>query len=282
MRKFDIIFLITSETVKKLLMRWKIMSATVMSFCNQGWCRKTTTALVSWLVKLGSKTVIDFGPANITRSFWAKTRGQSAVATINKSLMTVMQNEEPLTNAILSINENLDLIPTAVDFSLYGRFLENRSDEKAVLPTSASAKNSWLIVRFYLYRRSAYAGLPTIRLLCLRSDHHRSADAGTFTGWCRILRYLRRVIINSFNPRSTSSACASAVQARLFRWRQILQRQNLARQHFQQSHTIMERVKRMDMTGCWQRKMPGTARRKMRTKRSPKSSNDWIGQARKG
>ena len=114
------------------------MSATVMSFCNQkgGVGKTSTTALVSYnLSKLGYKTlVIDFDPqANITQLFLkTKTRGQSAVATINKSLMTVLQNEEPLTNAILSINENLDLIPTAVDFSLYGRFLENKeSDEKS-------------------------------------------------------------------------------------------------------------------------------------------------------
>mgnify|MGYP000924310248 CR=1 FL=1 len=114
------------------------MSATVMSFCNQkgGVGKTSTTALVSYnLSKLGYKTlVIDFDPqANITQLFLkTKTRGQSAVATINKSLMTVLQNEEPLTNAVLSINQNLDLIPTAVDFSLYGRVLENKeSNEKS-------------------------------------------------------------------------------------------------------------------------------------------------------
>ena len=99
------------------------MSATVMSFCNQkgGVGKTSTTALVSYnLSKLGYKTlVIDFDPqANITQLFLkTKTRGQSAVATINKSLMTVLQNEEPLTNAILSINENLDLIPSNINLS---------------------------------------------------------------------------------------------------------------------------------------------------------------------
>ena len=94
------------------------MSATVISFCNKkgGVGKTSTTALVSYnLSKLGYKTlVIDFDPqANITQLFLkTKTRGQSAVATINKSLMTVLQNEEPLTNAVLSINQNLDLIPS--------------------------------------------------------------------------------------------------------------------------------------------------------------------------
>lgn len=252
------------------------MSATVMSFCNQkgGVGKTSTTALVSYnLSKLGYKTlVIDFDPqANITQLFLkTKTRGQSAVATINKSLMTVLQNEEPLTNAILSINENLDLIPTAVDFSLYGRFLENKeSDEKSRVSYFRKLLEDQLIDHYdfifidvppTLGLSNDTAFYACDQIIIVLQTQERSLVGAEY-----LIEYLQRVIINSFQSKvdvigllPVLSKRDSSVDAKILQSTS----EEFGEDNIFDSHiTIMERVKRMDMTGitdndkdAWDRK----------------------------
>ena len=113
------------------------MTATVLSFLNfKGGVGKTSaTALVSYnLAKMGKKClVIDFDPqANITALFLkTKYQNKDKVATIESSLMTALNREESLDSITIEIEDNLYLIPNAVDFSMYSRFLErNFMDEK--------------------------------------------------------------------------------------------------------------------------------------------------------
>lgn len=247
-----------------------------MSFCNQkgGVGKTSTTALVSYnLSKLGYKTlVIDFDPqANITQLFLkTKTRGQSAVATINKSLMTVLQNEEPLTSAVLSINQNLDLIPTAVDFSLYGRFLENKeSDEKSRVAYFRKLLEEQLIDHYdfifidvppTLGLSNDTAFYACDQIIIVLQTQERSLVGAEY-----LLEYLQRVIINSFQSKvdvigllPVLSKRDSSVDAKILQ----AASEEFGEDNIFDSHiTIMERVKRMDMTGitdndkdAWDRK----------------------------
>ena len=113
------------------------MNTEIISFCNQkgGVGKTSTTALVAYnLSKMGYKTlVLDCDPqANMT-SLMLKTKSQhsSDIEVINDTLMNAIKNDENLLNIVINISQNLYLIPNAVDFSLYGRYLENNfSSEK--------------------------------------------------------------------------------------------------------------------------------------------------------
>ncbi|MBX4167028.1 ParA family protein [Lacticaseibacillus paracasei] len=109
------------------------MTATVLSFANfKGGVGKTsTTALVAWsLAKAGHKVcMIDFDPqANLT-ALMIKTYASlhnDMPATIKTSLMTAITEDKPLKDIMISISDNLDLVPNAVDFSIYGNFLTSK------------------------------------------------------------------------------------------------------------------------------------------------------------
>ena len=110
------------------------MDTKVISFCNQkgGVGKTSTTGLVAYnLAKLGYKTlVIDLDPqANMT-SLMLKTKSQNddEIEVIDNTLMNAIKKKENLQNTVIEVTDNLYLIPNAVDFSLYGRYLENNFD----------------------------------------------------------------------------------------------------------------------------------------------------------
>lgn len=109
------------------------MTAQTLTFANfKGGVGKTsTTALVGYnLNKLGHKVlIIDFdAQANIT-SLMLKTKSvDDDIITIDKALMKAINEDSPLSELVIPIKENLDLIPNAVDFSMYPRYLERHFD----------------------------------------------------------------------------------------------------------------------------------------------------------
>ena len=119
------------------------MPATVLSFANfKGGVGKTsTTALVAWsLAKAGHKVcMIDFDPqANLT-ALMIKTYASlhdGKPATIKNSLMTAVTEEQPLKEIMIPITDHLDLVPNAVDFSIYGSFLTSKYDTEEAQVTS--------------------------------------------------------------------------------------------------------------------------------------------------
>lgn len=101
----------------------------VLSFANfKGGVGKTsTTALVGYnLAKKGYKILmIDFdAQANLTSLMLKSTSKDEEIITIENSLMSVINEGHNINKAILHISDNLDLVPNAVDFSVYTRFLE--------------------------------------------------------------------------------------------------------------------------------------------------------------
>lgn len=101
----------------------------VLSFANfKGGVGKTsTTALVGYnLSKKGYKILmIDFdAQANLTSLMLKSTSKDEEIITIENSLMSVINEGFNINKAILHILDNLDLVPNAVDFSVYTRFLE--------------------------------------------------------------------------------------------------------------------------------------------------------------
>lgn len=113
------------------------MTATVLSFANfKGGVGKTsTTALVAWnLAKAGHKVcMIDFDPqANLT-ALMIKTYADlhdNQPATIKASLMTAITESLPLKDILINITDNLALVPNAVDFSIYGSYLNANFDDE--------------------------------------------------------------------------------------------------------------------------------------------------------
>lgn len=101
----------------------------VISFANfKGGVGKTsTTALVGYnLAKKGYKVLmIDFdAQANLTSLILKTQNNDSSIITIETSLMTAINDTLSPNDVTLKINDNLFLIPNAVDFSIYARFLE--------------------------------------------------------------------------------------------------------------------------------------------------------------
>lgn len=107
--------------------------AKIISFANfKGGVGKTsTTGLVAYnLAKLNYRVlVIDFdAQANLT-SLFLKTKAnndgeEDEIITLNTTLMTAINEKMQLSSIKIPIMENLDLIPNAVDFSLYTRYIE--------------------------------------------------------------------------------------------------------------------------------------------------------------
>lgn len=114
--------------------------ATILSLANfKGGVGKTsTTGIVAYdlATRLGKKVlVVDFDAQGNLTSLMMKTalvdQPDSDSFVIEKTLMSAIVNQVPLKDIVLPVTKNLDLIPNAVDFSMYTRYLErNFSEEK--------------------------------------------------------------------------------------------------------------------------------------------------------
>lgn len=240
-----------------------LQMAKTLSFLNfKGGVGKTsTTALVSYnMAKLGHKVlVIDLDPqANIT-SLFLKTLNANGgqVVTITKSLMSAINEDLKLTDIAININDNLDLIPNAVDFSFYNRYLDNNLDtEKQRVEFLKSKIEEFKNDYDYIFLDVP----PTISLpndtafyACDQIIVVLQTQERSLSGAEVLLEYLQNTIINEFH--STMDVMGilpvltkrnAAVDSEILKAATAeFGEENI----FENKITTMERIKRMDMTG---------------------------------
>lgn len=241
------------------------METTVMSFCNQkgGVGKTSTTALVSYnLAKKGYKCLtIDFDPqANLT-SLFMKTKSKdsdSEVISVKTTLMTAIKDNIDLNNIKMPIMKNLDLIPNAPDFYLYGRFLDvNFDDEDDRVKFLSKKINKELRGKydfifldvpptFGLSNDTAFYACD--QLVIVLQTQQRALD-----GADALLNYVQTQVVDQFGSNVDVLGILPVLSERNAQVdREILKRatNKFGRDNVLKHHImIMARVKRMDITG---------------------------------
>lgn len=240
------------------------MNTTVMSFCNQkgGVGKTSTTALVSYnLAKMGYKClVIDFDPqANLTSLFMkTKSKQKDGIVPIKTSLMMAIKKDINLNEITINITNNLNLIPNAADFFLYNRFLESSfSNEKdrveflsKKINTELRGKYDFIFIdvspTFSLTNDTAFFACDW--LVIVLQTQERALEGSRV-----LLNYLQNNLIDDFNSDVDilgilpvlSKKNAQVDEAILESATKEFGAENI----FKSRVMIMERVKRMDLTG---------------------------------
>ncbi|MBC2137506.1 AAA family ATPase [Listeria innocua] len=238
------------------------MPATVMTFANfKGGVGKTsTTALVSYnLSKLGYKClVIDFdAQANITSLLLKTKSNESDIITINTTLMAAINEQKELNEIIINIKPNLDLIPNAVDFSIYPRYLEknfeNEIDKVAFFSNkmdSLRAEYDFIFIdvppTLSLLNDTAFYACNQI-IVVLQTQERSLAGAEVF------IQYLQDTLINEFNSNVDILGILPVLSKKGARVDQEILKAAIQEfgsdNIFNNKISIMERIKRMDMQG---------------------------------
>lgn len=238
------------------------MVATTISFANfKGGVGKTSsTALVGYnLAAIGKKVlVIDFdAQANITSLLLKTKAANDDIITIDKSLMGAINDQVPLSDIIISINDNLDLIPNAVDFSMYTRFLERNFDEEMekvaffkelIEPLRKSYDFIFIDVppTLSLLNDTAFYACDQI-VVVLQTQERSLAGAEIF------ITYLQETLINEFHSHVDILGILPVLSKKGSRIDEEILKE--ASREFGEDNifdtkvSIMERIKRMDMTG---------------------------------
>lgn len=236
----------------------------VLSFANfkGGVGKTTTTALVSYnLAKMGFKTlVIDFdAQANLT-SLFLKTKAPAnseEIITIERGLMSAINDDIPLTEVTIEITEHLDLIANAVDFSFYPRFLE-RNFEKEIDRISFFRKKIEPLRELYDY---IFIDVPpTLSLLndtafyaCDQIIVVLQTQERSLTGAEVFIQYLQETLVDEFHSRVDIAGILPVLSKKggavdeyvLEAIKEGFGEENL----FNEKVQIMERLKRFDVTG---------------------------------
>lgn len=240
------------------------MTAKVLSFLNfKGGVGKTsTTALVGYnLAKMGYKVLtIDFDPqANLT-SLYLKTKStvsNDEVITISTSLMSAINDGKDLKDITIDVTDNLSLIPNAVDFSMYNRFLDRTYTTELEKVEFFSKKIESL--------KSDYDFIfidvpPTISLsndtafyACDQIIVVLQTQERSLSGAEVLISYLQETLINDFKSKVDVMGILPVLSKRNAAVDDEILRSAAATfgEHniFENKITIMERIKRMDMTG---------------------------------
>lgn len=239
------------------------MKGTTLSFLNfKGGVGKTsTTALTSYnLAKLGYKVLtIDFDPqANLTALF-LKTKSNSAnhIITIDKSLMSAINNNSALTDVIINIMPHLDLIPNAVDFSMYNRYLDRTlsSEQEKVAFLFQKIQPLKKLYDFIFIDVPPTISLPndTAFFACDQIIVVLQTQERSLSGAETLLTYLQDTIVNEFDSKVDVMGILPVLSKRNAAVDQEIL--NSANEEFGKENVfsnkimIMERIKRMDMTG---------------------------------
>lgn len=240
----------------------------VLSFANfKGGVGKTsTTALVGWnLAQLGKKILmIDFdAQANLTSLMLKTKENNEEIIAIETSLMNAITNNINLKNITLKINDNVDLIPNAVDFSMYPRFLEKsfreEKDRVAFFKSKIDEiKKDYDFIfidvppTLSLLNDTAFFSCDEI-VIVLQTQERSLAGAEIF------IDYLQETLINIFNADIDVIGILPVLSKKGAKVDLVVLED--AKKEFGESNvfentiSLMERVKRMGMTGITNRDM---------------------------
>lgn len=247
--------------------RWNPVSATIMTFYNEkgGVGKTSTTAFVGYnLSKLGYKVlIIDFDPQSNATQLLLKTASQDGeIITLKQSLMSAIKQQVPLNDIRLKVRENLYLIPTARDFSLYQRWLDHRFNKEAgkvmsfasMITSDMRDEYDFIFIdvspTFSLTNDAAFFACD--QMVIMLQTQERSLKGAEET-----IAYLQHNLIDEFGARiqilgilPVLEKHQAKVDAEIL---QIAADEFDADNIFSNRITIMERVKRMDMTGITDR-----------------------------
>lgn len=240
------------------------MTAKVLSFLNfKGGVGKTsTTALTAYsLAKQGYKILtIDFDPqANLTALF-LKTKSIKTgdeIITIDTALMTAINKKTDLNLISIQIMNNLYLIPNAVDFSMYSRYLdkniENEQDKvnffkKLIKPLRVHYDFIFIDVPPTISLANDTAFNACDQIIVVLQTQERSLSGAEV-----LLKYLQTTLIDKFNSNVDVMGILPVLSKRNAAVdKEVL---NSAIKEFGEDNVfknkimLMERIKRMDMTG---------------------------------
>ncbi len=238
------------------------MAATVLSFANfKGGVGKTsTTALVGYnLSNLGYKVlIIDFdAQANLTSLLLKTKSAVDDIITIDKSLMGAINDQIPLTDITIEIKKNLTLIPNAVDFSMYPRYLERNYDnetdrvsffKKLLEPLKSEYDFIFIDVppTLSLLNDTAFYACDQI-VVVLQTQERSLAGAEVF------ITYLQDTLINDFHSLVDILGILPVLSKKGARVDEEILKAAIEEfgeeNIFENKISIMERIKRMDMEG---------------------------------
>lgn len=238
------------------------LSAVTLTFANfKGGVGKTsTTAIVGYnLNKMGYKVlIVDFdAQANITSLLLKTKSAQDEIITIDKALMRAINEGSSLKELVTPIQENLDLIPNAVDFSMYPRYLERNFDSEIDRISFFKNKISYLKDDYdfilidvpptlSLLNDTAFFACDQI-IVVLQTQERSLAGAEVF------ITYLQETLIDEYKSDvdilgilPVLSKKGARVDAEILK---AASKEFGESNIFENKISLMERIKRFDMTG---------------------------------
>lgn len=238
------------------------MESKIISFANfKGGVGKTsTTALVSYnLAEMGYKCLtIDFdAQANLTSLLLKTKANENDVITIKTTLMSALKDNKDLKDVIIKISDNLDLIPNAVDFSVYPRFLENEFTKEIdrvsflknkIEPLKADYDFIFIDVppTLSLLNDTAFYACDDI-VIVLQTQERSLAGAEVF------LDYLQETLVSDFKAEVDVLGVLPVLSKKGARVDEVVLSEAAKlfgdEYIFDNKISLMERVKRMDMVG---------------------------------
>lgn len=238
------------------------MESKIISFANfKGGVGKTsTTALVSYnLAEMGYKCLtIDFdAQANLTSLLLKTKANENDVITIKTTLMSALKDNKDLKDVIIKISDNLDLIPNAVDFSVYPRFLENEFTKEIdrvsfmknkIEPLKSDYDFIFIDVppTLSLLNDTAFYACDDI-VIVLQTQERSLAGAEVF------LDYLQETLVSDFKAEVDVLGVLPVLSKKGARVDEVVLSEAAKlfgdEYIFDNKISLMERVKRMDMVG---------------------------------